>query len=190
MDELILFLRVMLGTLFISAAVTKIGDLEKYTLIIKEYKILPEFTLYLFVRFKLVAEITTGVFILVGLYLPFMYLIACFLMLLYTLAITINLLRGRREISCGCGGMAGNHQLSWTLTIRNLAIFFGCYWLYLSSTDWGSLDALFSGQRDHFFHLEVLQVILISMLTLIMGTMSKLLFALHKQIKNLKETLK
>ena len=40
---------------------------------------------------------------------------------LATGAVVVNLLRGRREIDCGCGGLS--HQpLSWGLVSRNLAL--------------------------------------------------------------------
>ncbi|MGO4119283.1 MauE/DoxX family redox-associated membrane protein, partial [Rhizobium ruizarguesonis] len=42
------------------------------------------------------------------------------LLVVYSVAITINLVRGRNEISCGCGGVLGTHNLSWKLVIRNI----------------------------------------------------------------------
>jgi hypothetical protein len=46
--------------------------------------------------------------------------LACALLLLYALAMAINLLRGRREIDCGCGGES--QHISWTLVARNVAL--------------------------------------------------------------------
>lgn len=34
-------------------------------------------------------------------------------------AVVINLLRGRRDIDCGCGGASGDQTLSWALVARN-----------------------------------------------------------------------
>jgi hypothetical protein len=39
------------------------------------------------------------------------------LILLYAAAMAVNLLRGRRQIDCGCGGEV--HPLSWMLVLRN-----------------------------------------------------------------------
>jgi hypothetical protein len=51
-------------------------------------------------------------------------ILAAGLFSLYSLAMAINLLRGRDRIDCGCGG-AGQH-LSWFLVARNLLLVAGC----------------------------------------------------------------
>ena len=41
----------------------------------------------------------------------------------YTLAIAINLVRGRRDVSCGCGLTGGDREyLSWGLVLRNVLL--------------------------------------------------------------------
>ena len=44
------------------------------------------------------------------------------LLVLYSAAIAINLLRGRRDIECGCGGAATHVPLSGWLLARNAAL--------------------------------------------------------------------
>lgn len=45
------------------------------------------------------------------------------LLAVVTGAVAINLLRGHREIDCGCGGLAGTEQpLSWSLVARNAVL--------------------------------------------------------------------
>jgi uncharacterized protein (DUF58 family) len=46
--------------------------------------------------------------------------LALLLLTLYTAAIGINLLRGRRDIDCGCAGPAVRQTLSARLLLRNL----------------------------------------------------------------------
>lgn len=50
--------------------------------------------------------------------------LAASLFALYSVAMAINLLRGRDRIDCGCGGPG--QQLSWYLIGRNLALIAGC----------------------------------------------------------------
>jgi hypothetical protein len=45
---------------------------------------------------------------------------ACALLALYAGAMAANLLRGRRDIDCGCGGDA--QRLAWPLVVRNAAL--------------------------------------------------------------------
>jgi hypothetical protein len=42
----------------------------------------------------------------------------------YSVAIAINLMRGRDRIDCGCGGLG--QELSWFLVGRNLLLIAGC----------------------------------------------------------------
>jgi hypothetical protein len=44
------------------------------------------------------------------------------LLALYTLAIAWNLLRGRRDIDCGCGGPLGRRRISEALVARNAVL--------------------------------------------------------------------
>ncbi|HEX6137478.1 MAG TPA: MauE/DoxX family redox-associated membrane protein [Casimicrobiaceae bacterium] len=39
-----------------------------------------------------------------------------------TAAVTINVLRGRTDVDCGCGGIEGRQPLSWGLVARNGAL--------------------------------------------------------------------
>jgi hypothetical protein len=69
------------------------------------------------------------------------------LLLVYAAALAVNLLRGRRQIDCGCGfsGAAGDEQpLSWWLVTRNvlLASLAGLAGLPDSGRNLGSFDGL------------------------------------------------
>lgn len=44
---------------------------------------------------------------------------------IYAVAMGANLIRGRREIDCGCGGPDGVQALSWLLVARNIALAMG-----------------------------------------------------------------
>ena len=61
----------------------------------------------------------------------------------YGAAMAINLLRGRREIDCGCGGADGRQQLHPALVIRNLLLALGA-----AAISW-PLDARALGWADY-----------------------------------------
>jgi len=49
--------------------------------------------------------------------------VAAALFALYALAMSVNLLRGRSDVDCGCGGpYAARQTISWSLVIRNLVL--------------------------------------------------------------------
>ena len=51
----------------------------------------------------------------------------------YTVAMAMNILRGRDNIDCGCGGQ--QQILSYWLLLRNAALIIGCLLLVLPNTD-------------------------------------------------------
>jgi hypothetical protein len=72
-----------------------------------------------------VLEIGAGLGLLSGVSLYFMAGLALFLLLIFTGALVVNLLRKRHDLLCHCSGLVGNHRLSWWLVLRNLVLM-GC----------------------------------------------------------------
>lgn len=118
-------LRASLATLFATAAAHKIRDPQSFIRTFAEYDILPR-------RFSasgaiaLVAaelSIATGLLIAPrGIPVGFA---AVSLLLIYSLAIIVNLIRGRLEIDCGCLGPASRQPLSAWLVMRNGVLILG-----------------------------------------------------------------
>ncbi len=53
-------------------------------------------------------------------------------MLMFTAAISINLLRSRRDLDCGCSGAGRHHKIDEKLILRDLAYFFLSIFLLFS----------------------------------------------------------
>ncbi len=64
-----------------------------------------------------------------------------------TVAVVINLMRGRRDIRCGCGGIGAEQRLSWPLVARNCILLAATYATTLTVT---ARDLLFA---DHLVAL-------------------------------------
>jgi hypothetical protein len=47
---------------------------------------------------------------------------AAMLLVVYAVAIGVNLLRGRRDIDCGCAGPASRRPIAWSLVARNVVL--------------------------------------------------------------------
>jgi hypothetical protein len=121
--------------LFITAALHKFNNKLEFLGILQAYQILPDKSAGLVVNFLPALEAVLGItWLLSGLLsfqLEFVSLLSAMLLTAYTMAIGINLLRGRRHIDCGCGfsslaksgstalSSGGIQQLSGGLVIRN-----------------------------------------------------------------------
>lgn len=43
-------------------------------------------------------------------------------LIIYTIGLLKQLLSNQTNITCGCGGLIGNHQINWYMVFRNLAL--------------------------------------------------------------------
>jgi hypothetical protein len=117
-----LALRGAAALLFGSAAAHKLRDPAGFRDVLGAYGLLPESTL----RPSVAALIAAEGAIAIGCVLPATASAACLagalLLALYSIAIGVNLVRGRRAIDCGCGGPGGARPLHTDLVARNAGI--------------------------------------------------------------------
>jgi hypothetical protein len=117
-----LTLRAALAVLFCSAAAHKLRDLPRFRSALAAYRLVPSRCLRVFATVLIAAEIGVGG----GLLAPGVghraALAAAGMLLVYSAAIGINLLRGRRLIDCGCLGAAARRPLNWGLLARNAVL--------------------------------------------------------------------
>ena len=109
----------LLAIVFLGGAWQKLRDLAALAGAVEQYRLLPDAWAAGAARTLLAAEFAAGLLLLP---LPTRgagALLAALLLAAVTLAVAINLLRGRRAIDCGCGGAEGGQHLSWGLVLRN-----------------------------------------------------------------------
>lgn len=112
-----------LALVLLGAAWHKMRHIEEFEQALSAYELLPDS-----IRFlpALVARLLPCLEILAALALiyppvrPYGNVLTAVLLLGYAMAMSINLLRGRSQISCGCGGES--QLLSWPLVARNLVL--------------------------------------------------------------------
>lgn len=118
----VLFGRTFLALVLLTASGAKLGNLREFVGVVRNYRLLPE-SLVPFVGRALPAiESIVGVGLLFGILTSWVASAAAGLFLLFGGAVAINLLRGRRDISCGCFGPQQSERLTWGLVIRNLVL--------------------------------------------------------------------
>jgi hypothetical protein len=115
-------LRASLATLFGAAAAHKLSDPRRFVQTMMEYKLVPDRFAALGAFCLVAAEGLVATGLLIGDFTREAGLAGAALLLTYSAAIGINLLRGRREIDCGCFGPAKRQPLSSWLLYRNLIL--------------------------------------------------------------------
>lgn len=123
LDPLVLKLvSLCFGLLFLLAAVHKLTGLNRFRASLEAYELLPGALLTPASIGVPVIEVLLGAAWLAAIERASIAFASMALLAAYTLAIAINLLRGRIHIDCGCGmaSSAGrDQQLSWGLVARN-----------------------------------------------------------------------
>jgi Methylamine utilisation protein MauE len=126
-EVVIIAVRYLVGWLLVVASIPKLSTLNDFQQAVANYEILSPRQLPAFARGLPVLELVTGVALLVGLNLRLAGAIAATMFAGFSVAVVVNLLRGRR-IDCGCsggGGGATSREISWSLVGVNLLLICG-----------------------------------------------------------------
>jgi methylamine utilization protein MauE len=107
--------------LFVSAAFHKFTDPAVFGQVLRAYRLVPE-PLAAFSLSVPLLEVAIGVSLLVSAMRASVAAAGALLLTFYALAIAINLARGRRHVSCGCGGPNDRRPIALWMVFRNLAL--------------------------------------------------------------------
>jgi len=110
----------VIGLILIAGGVGKLINLRAFAKLLLAYDILPKKTLPIAGLMLPIAELGTGIMVLLQMLRPLADYLAAALLLAFVLALATNLVRGRRDLPCGCFGR-GAKGISWRLVFRNLA---------------------------------------------------------------------
>ncbi len=122
-DPLVHHLLQLAGALlFASAALHKLRDPAAFRSALAGYRLLPDALVPATARGLPAAELGVAAALLVPALTPVGAAAGAAMLALYAAAVAINLLRGRREIDCGCGGVGGSRPLGASLVARNVLL--------------------------------------------------------------------
>jgi uncharacterized membrane protein YphA (DoxX/SURF4 family) len=116
---LLLLIRTVVGLVLVIASVPKLTASNEFVQVVQGYELLPDKFAVAASRILPVMELAAGLGLVSGIFMPWPSLLAILLFILFAFAISLNLLRGRRYIPCGCFGMSREARLSWGSVLRN-----------------------------------------------------------------------
>jgi uncharacterized membrane protein YphA (DoxX/SURF4 family) len=143
------FLRIAVGLLFIYSGFFKVLDLESFGRIILMYNILPEILAPYFAIILSHLEIILGFLLLVGYKIRSASFISIMLMIVFIIAISVNLARGA-SFDCGCfelGRFGISEDISAILIVRNTAFLLILLALLNAKRNMVSLEAFIEKKR-------------------------------------------
>lgn len=113
---------ICMSVLFAVAAVHKLRALAIFRSAMDEYRLMPRNLSGIAAVLVVTAELLAALLVLIPTARTAGLVVMAGLLLVYTAGISINLLRGRRNIDCGCSGPSSRHELSGWLVLRNLLL--------------------------------------------------------------------
>lgn len=131
---LIVAVRALLGLVLLAAGLAKLlQGRHRFAKIVADYELLPRPIVMLAARVIPWLELVMGAALVTGALGPAAAACATVVLLVFAAAVTISLLRGRRDIECGCFGVAPRQRLTWWLVPRNLGLAGLAGWLAVES---------------------------------------------------------
>lgn len=126
-------IKVFFAVLFFSTGIDKVKDIKNSLQEIESYRIIPSFLIHIFLYIIIVLHFLLSAMLFFNINIEWGYIGCIFLLLIYTIAISVNLLR-KREINCGCNGIIGDNKISWNLIWRNMVFIFILIFLYTKAS--------------------------------------------------------
>jgi uncharacterized membrane protein YphA (DoxX/SURF4 family) len=124
-----LFLQILLALVFGGAALSKLQNADEFHGVVRNFRLVPE-PLDGAVAFALPwVELGIAASLLTGIATNVSGAVAGVLLVVFAIAIAINIFRGRTEIDCGCFRQGMRQRLNWALVARNMALSAGAFWL-------------------------------------------------------------
>jgi hypothetical protein len=116
--------RLTIAVIFALAAFHAMREWTVFGGIVEQYRVAPRWLALIAARILPPLELAAAAALVLPRASSVGALLGLCLMALFTVAITVNLVRGRVSIDCGCGGASGQ-KLSPGLVLRNLVVAFG-----------------------------------------------------------------
>jgi hypothetical protein len=116
---LLLAARVILGAVFLSAALAKLPRQQQFILVVTAYRMLPWALARPYARILPWVESVVGAGLLLGVASRVLAGVCAMLLVSFSFAIVVNLLRGKKTLPCGCRGPQARHTIGTRVLVRN-----------------------------------------------------------------------
>lgn len=145
--DAIIAIRSAVGLVFLGAAAGKLRHLSILPGVVANYRLLPPVLVPPVAYLLPAVEVMVGAALLAGAGSPAAEICAVSLLLMFASAMSVNLLRGRRHVDCGCFQGALRQPLRWPLVGRNgvMAVLLGAAAGPVAADPWTRFNGLMAG---------------------------------------------
>jgi hypothetical protein len=142
---IVIAIRTFIGLIFAHAVISKISNIGVFIEVLANYRLVPNIAVPMVAWLVLALE--GGIVLMIAFdgTVQVAGAIAWALLVIFTIAIAVNLARGRRDIDCGCFPGGAKNHLSVSLVVRNLLLSAMCLLLTRSYIENASHMQFFNG---------------------------------------------
>lgn len=148
MLDVALACRFALATVFIIAAIPKLARRPEFELAIRGYRLVSPATAKRLAFLLPPIELLGGWLLAIGLGTVAVSFLLAACLVLFTSAVSVNLLRGRR-IDCGCFGSTVESRISWWTVARNMLLLVSAAFVGVTGAQAVALDDFFGHGTHH-----------------------------------------
>ncbi len=155
--------RYYLGVSLILASLGKIGEPTAFTATIISYQVIPSFLVRLakpLAIFFIGSETGIALLFLLGFQSRAAGALSSFLMITFIIAVSVNLLRGRTNLDCGCYGSAHHRRISSRLVASDMILLVMSICIMIWGGGFFAFDNIPINQRQ-FWSIEIIVPILL-----------------------------
>jgi putative oxidoreductase len=142
LSYLSIVIRIALGAIFIYASIDKVIYPFEFAKIVHNYRLLPGFTINIWAAVLPWIELVCGVLLVLGLYRGGALTVITFLLVIFMVAVGINIIRGV-NLQCGCFTVSANARAdAWGTFVRDSWLLAMALFVYFFDTAALTLDKL------------------------------------------------
>lgn len=163
--------RLLLAGYLLPAAWSKLHHRAHFQSGLAAYHLLPAWSIHPISIVLPIAELLLGIGLLSGVGLALASYATALLLLVFIVAVAINLRRGH-EIACACTGVADDQRISWGLVARNTLLVVAATWLGWNSATsliWGGWQDIWGSTLLLISHTPSLLVLVFTILSMVVS---------------------
>lgn len=148
--RVVLIFRLILGATFVYASLDKIAHPEQFAKIVYNYKILPGFLINIYAVTLPWVELLAGLFLILGIFTESASLLISFLLIIFVVAISINVFIRGVDLNCGCFSTnpAGKKE-GINLLFKDFLFLFMGLMVFFFNKGFATLSSLFNSMTNN-----------------------------------------
>lgn len=177
--------RWILAVVLLTSALSKLPNQHRFVFVVLTYRILPRRLARIYGMMLPWLEASVGILLLLGIVTRIGGILSALLLASFTIAVGLNVVRGRTDLDCGCLGSRHRHKISGKVLARNIVLMILSLDVMLFANGYLAIDSQFPAMKELGQQADIIKNLIIGVLSV---AALFLLFPLLKQASVLRKS--